>query len=143
MIAMPDITSINIGCLIKLNHSTIVIQGLSESERTFSSSILKAYSCMDYLSRTYRFCPVRGYCNGNTKNLLGRLKTWYLVKSIRCISHVAIKFLLYIFICCLNRVFCCCHIMLTSCLTRTTKFLISWKYSRNSKVLHVSKNNGQ
>ena len=71
---MPDITSINIGCLIKPNHCTIVIQGLSESERTFSSSILKAYSCMDYLSRTYRFCPVRGYCNGNTKNLLGRHK---------------------------------------------------------------------
>ena len=92
---MPDITSINIGCLIKPNHCTIVIQGLSESERTFSSSILEAYSCMDYLSRTYRFCPVRGYCNGNTKNLLGRLKTWYLVKCIRCISHVAIKFLLY------------------------------------------------
>ena len=67
---MPDITSINIVCLIKLTHSTIVIQGLSESERTFSSSILKAYSCMDYLSRTYRFCPVRGYCNGNTKNSL-------------------------------------------------------------------------
>ena len=74
MIVMPDITSINIGCLIKPNHCTIVIQGLSESERTFSSSILEAYSCMDYLSRTYRFCPVRGYCNGNTKNLLGRLK---------------------------------------------------------------------
>ena len=139
MIVMPDITSINIGCLIKPNHCTIVIQGLSESERTFSSSILEAYSCMDYLSRTYRFCPVRGYCNGNTKNLLGRLKTWYLVKCIWYISPLAIKFLLYIFICCLNRVFCCFHIMLTSCLTRTTKFLTSWKYSSNSKVLHVSK----
>ena len=125
MIVMPDITSINIGCLIKRNHSTIVISGLSEPERTFSSSILKTYSCMDYLSRTYRFCPVRGYCNGNTKKLLRRLKTWYLVKCIRCISHLAIKFLLYIFICCLNRVFCCCHIMLTSYLTRTTYFLIS------------------
>ena len=125
MIVMPDIKSINIGCLIKRNHSTIVISGLSEPERTFSSSILKTYSCMDYLSRTYCFCPVRGYCNGNTKKLLRRLKTWYLVKCIRCISHLAIKFLLCIFICCLNRVFCCCHIMLTSCLTRTTYLLRS------------------
>ena len=127
LIVMPDIKSINIGCLIKRNHSTIVIKGFSESDRTSSFSILKTYSWMDYLSRTYRFCPVGEYCNGNTKNLLRRLKTWYLVKCIRCISHLAIKFLLYIFICVLNRVFCCCHIMLTSCLTRTTYFSRSRK----------------